>query len=278
MIDRETLGKLSAAFYAQNVITSFLNQLDEILIARIARVKDKVVEISEEFIQLSQKLSSIIGDFQEKGEEIIQNVEKTENISKKINEDLAKTGSSINTLSEDFAKTVDKISDTLKRFSEIDVLVETIQRIAKQTNLLALNASIEAARAGEAGRGFAVVAAEVQKLADESRETSAAISQKVSELAGSVEEALKSLEEVMNLFVVVQEALKNVMEYMQTNVEVLNLVRETITGAGQELSNEMDLVHQATNVLSETSKEFDTVTEVIRSIINAQIAMKRLTL
>jgi len=69
-----------------------------------------------------------------------------------------------------------QLAGVLARSSEgIAESVEAITAIAAQTRLLALNASIEAARAGDAGKGFAVVAAEVEALAAQSRDASAAI-------------------------------------------------------------------------------------------------------
>ena len=57
-----------------------------------------------------------------------------------------------------------------------------IAGIANKTNILSLNATIEAARAGEQGRGFAVVAKEVQNLANQSKNSSSEIANKISEV------------------------------------------------------------------------------------------------
>ncbi|MEQ9362893.1 MAG: methyl-accepting chemotaxis protein, partial [Leptospirales bacterium] len=52
-----------------------------------------------------------------------------------------------------------------------------VEEIAGRTRHLSLNAGIEAARAGQAGAGFAVVAEEIRKLADQSRQSAARISE-----------------------------------------------------------------------------------------------------
>ncbi|MCE1237966.1 MAG: methyl-accepting chemotaxis protein [Hyphomicrobiales bacterium] len=85
---------------------------------------------------------------------------------------------------------------------QIATFVATIEGLAQQTNLLALNATIEAARAGEAGRGFAVVASEVkmlsgqtQKATDDIRTRITRLEQHVRELAGSIEDVARLVEE-----------------------------------------------------------------------------------
>nr|QEO74304.1 methyl-accepting chemotaxis protein [uncultured bacterium] len=77
-------------------------------------------------------------------------------------------------------------SEAVKRLAGqlqgIDLVADTIERIAAQTNLLALNASIVAGQAGEAGRPFAVVASEIRLLA---RKTSTAIGE-IEHLVGAI--------------------------------------------------------------------------------------------
>lgn len=68
-----------------------------------------------------------------------------------------------------------------------------IARIADQTRILSINASIEAARAGEHGRTFSVVAREVQLLADQTRDSTRQIEERVQAIQGSVGEVAASV-------------------------------------------------------------------------------------
>ncbi len=74
-----------------------------------------------------------------------------------------------------------EVSNVIAQFANV------ISGIANKTNILSLNASIEAARAGEHGRGFAVVATEVQKLASQTKSSSAEITEKIKDVQEHVE-------------------------------------------------------------------------------------------
>ncbi len=126
-------------------------------------------------------------------------------------DDVSASGTSLNSATNEVAHGIDLVNTSSQRVFEqisraadlagalgrssqgIAKSVDAITAIASQTRLLALNASIEAARAGEAGKGFAVVAGEVETLASQSREASAAIGRVAADQHDDIETVLAAL-------------------------------------------------------------------------------------
>lgn len=129
------------------------------------------------------------------------------------------------------------ILKTQENSQKIGEASKTIASIAKQTNLLALNAAIEAARAGEAGRGFAVVAEEVRKLAEQSTVFSNSIDEIVSHLQQNAEEAVNTMERVMDIG---KEQTKS----MSSSKDKYSLI-------GQAMEDEINIVIQLNNIGNE---------------------------
>jgi methyl-accepting chemotaxis protein len=99
----------------------------------------------------------------------------------------------------DIVKSTDNMKEIIKslteRASQIDKIIQVIDKIADQTNLLALNAAVEAARAGEQGSGFAVVADEVRKLAERTTGATKEIAETIKAIQQDTETAAKSMNE-----------------------------------------------------------------------------------
>jgi methyl-accepting chemotaxis protein len=111
---------------------------------------------------------------------------------RELDEQNEKTKSSIQTI---YAQT-NETNQSAKKIREATALIASI---AEETSLLSLNASIEAARAGEQGRGFAVVASQIQKLAEQSNESTEKIEEIVTLLIDDSEKAVKTMEEVKDI-------------------------------------------------------------------------------
>ncbi len=76
---------------------------------------------------------------------------------------------------------------------QLDLIVQSVRKVARQTNMLALNATIEAARAGVPGRSFAVVAGEVKALSQQTDQAAKDIGDGLQTLKGAIAESAETL-------------------------------------------------------------------------------------
>ncbi len=98
---------------------------------------------------------------------------------------------SIKTTSDVINASTDRI---LANVNLVQNFAKEIQAISKKTNMLSLNASIEAARSGEVGKGFAVVAGEMNKLANDIKDSSSKILDIISQFVNDINLMRENLE------------------------------------------------------------------------------------
>lgn len=192
--------------------------------------------------------------------------------SKVINETVASM-ERISQVVHSASKRIQELGEQSKKISSI---VNVIESIADQTNLLALNAAIEAARAGELGRGFAVVADEVRLLALRTSQSTAEISEMISEILNGTNNAVCQMNdgvEQVNMgvelagkagaaIVTIQHSFQQVVSV----VESISLSLQEQNAASNEVTAHIDLIAGMSAQNSEATRHNNTIALELRNL------------
>ncbi|WP_186431597.1 methyl-accepting chemotaxis protein [Clostridium sp. BSD9I1] len=218
-------------------------------------------------------ITSILNQFGEKLEKIVQDILDVDVASKNFNAMASDSNDNMNFLSDsvrnvgssfnDFALKISTLGQDIHKINEITSI---INGIADQTNLLALNASIEAARAGEAGRGFAVVADEIRKLAEQTKVSSDNINSLVSNISNSSNTILNTTDTMDGELKNQVNVIKNTMDSFQDilhGIERLAPKIQQITDSVEEINKDKDVILEKVEASSSVAQEISASSEEI---------------
>lgn len=165
-----------------------------------------VEDISRGAVSQADEIDTVSSNIMSMGEEIagiVSGVAELDTTSEEMETSRSSAMMIVDSLAASNKKTLDaiaKIAEQIKTTndsaSKINDAIQIITSIAEETNLLSLNASIEAARAGEQGKGFAVVANQIQKLAEQSNESSQTIAETIAQLMQDSNKTVDVMQEV----------------------------------------------------------------------------------
>ncbi|HOJ89095.1 MAG TPA: methyl-accepting chemotaxis protein [Pseudothermotoga sp.] len=273
-MDKKTFEKISSAFFAENLMTSFMNQLDEALVSRVLELQKQISSVMQNFSKMSQELTDLQAKFSQDSEALSSAFESIRKMNDEMQSQLSKSGDSLDQTSDKFGNALEQTSRTIESFKETQVMVERINNIAKQTKLLALNASIEAVRAGEYGRGFAVVASEIQKLAGESGNAAQEITRKVQQLSQMIEKSLESLKTAAEIFEIFRNSTEQMLAFLKQNAKLIVQTGNTFEQAERNFEGQKKSIEETHQVLLNANEKFDAMLRVIASVVKAQQKLK----
>jgi len=210
------------------------NEQSEMLYASMQQANSAVNDISNGADQMagtvqeqttqSGIITSMIETVESAKDKISDTVKKSVETSKEGSLNMEK----LYKISNEVAGKTNAMADSMeaigKEAESIKDITSTIESISSSTNLLALNASIEAARAGEAGRGFAVVADEIRQLADQTREATVKIDDKLSNFVKIIQALINDSEATVDI---VNKELISVNEAGESFNEISSSLSET---------------------------------------------------
>lgn len=181
-------------------------------------LSDAVNSMSENMGKTLNKVSLV-------SEQVVDASTEVQNVANRGKDAVSGTLKGMMDIRSTIQETAKRIKRLGERSQEIGSIIKLIDNISERTNVLALNANMQAASAGEAGRGFMVVAAEVQRLAESSKEATNQIAGLVGSIQGETGDAIATMDKAIAEVVrggELAERASATMDQTEQTVAVLN--------------------------------------------------------
>ena len=265
----------AAAGQAGNAVGNINDDLHNMLTGAVEQTGN-AQNIKNSIHNMNIHLEKTLGEVDHLSDETKAMLDARNDVDKSLNQ-LDASNQDVITEVENIQKQTQQNNESVEK---IIAAVSYISDIADQTNLLSLNASIEAARAGETGKGFAVVAEEIGKLANQSNEASAEISELVNllsynssqtmDIMDSVQDAMndqtKKLVETANIFKQLQEHVSHVADGVDVIRDATVQLGKETDEIGKDIKNLSDIAQRNEDTVKGTISFSDEVLGTVNSV------------
>lgn len=265
----------AAAGQAGNAVGNINDDLHNMLTGAVEQTGN-AQNIKNSIHNMNIHLEKTLGEVDHLSDETKAMLDARNDVDKSLNQ-LDASNQDVITEVENIQKQTQQNNESVEK---IIAAVSYISDIADQTTLLSLNASIEAARAGETGKGFAVVAEEIGKLANQSNEASAEISELVNllsynssqtmDIMDSVQDAMndqtKKLVETANIFKQLQEHVSHVADGVDVIRDATVQLGKETDEIGKDIKNLSDIAQRNEDTVKGTISFSDEVLGTVNSV------------
>lgn len=165
------------------------------------------------------------------------------------------------------------IKEIREASTEVNAIIQDIQKISSRTNLLSMNAAIEAAHAGAAGRGFAVVASEVGSLAESSARSAKEIYKRIKEMTDRIARGVEAISQAGEAFAAITEGVAETSGLIDT---ISGAMAEQRTGASETLkgtASVVDAIEEIKKLTRRQSEYTDSIAAAMAGLVESARAV-----
>ncbi len=255
-------------------VVKFANDITAMVLERQRKeetqrqIQIQIDGINDAVQNASQQISAVSGATSETSVNVQSVSSATEELSASVGEINSQVNRATQVASgatQEADRTTSIVNGLAESTQEIEEVVDLISGIAEQTNLLALNATIEAARAGEAGKGFAVVASEVKALATQTAKATEQISDQISNVQNTTNEAVTAIESISGTIRDINEIASTI----ASTIEQQAGATKEISGNMHTASSGVDMISNSVSSISSATDEVVRATEELTNIVRS---------
>ncbi|KLO21852.1 hypothetical protein X275_08115 [Marinitoga sp. 1197] len=273
---KKVVEKIAESIYHENILTSFIENLDEVIGERFQQATNLTQNVGNKIIESIDNTEIITKEIEEMSLKSEKEKNTLSTSNKNIISKLNRIGNNLDEVRNDVLESIQMISNALNNFDEVMEITKNINKIARKTNMLSINASIEAAKAKEHGRGFAVVAEEIQKLSTETNESAKMINDKITLLSNEISDVLDKINYISDLFNTVAEITEDSLEILEKNEIFLDKLIKDLHSNSTLLENNLGNLSISKDEMLELINTISTLNSVIKNVLNMQKNIKNI--